>query len=76
VIRKRLVLDAADLWLQKHDPYYRDGNKWKGRDLDYTYLTAKQQRYRNSKEIPFSNTFALHKLVEAGIGDVFIEWDA
>jgi hypothetical protein len=35
MMRKRLVLDEADQWLLANDPYYLDGNKWKGRDLDY-----------------------------------------
>lgn len=67
---KWLLPDETDLWLEENDPYYRDSNKWKANALEYPYHTVKQQKYRRSVEIPFSNVFKRH-ILGLNIPDVF-----
>jgi hypothetical protein len=47
--------DEADKWLREHDPYYSNKSGHKGKQEEYPYATARQERTKSEMEIPFSN---------------------
>ncbi len=71
---KKKELDETEKWLQANDPYYRDSNKFKFKSMDYPYLTHKQDKYRVTNEIPFSNLFKnkLHEINSKGNIDISV----
>lgn len=55
---RALNLEIGDLWLMENDKYYTDNKSNKMKSMEYPYLTPKQEVYRASKEIVFSNANA------------------
>lgn len=55
-LRDEQLDQITDDWLRENDDYYKNTDKWKTK-ADYCYLTEKQLKYRQHKEIPLSNLF-------------------
>ena len=53
-----LNLEMGDIWLMENDKYYTNNRSNKMKSIEYPYLTPKQEVYRASKEIAFSNANA------------------
>lgn len=61
--------DEADLWLRQHDPYYLSKSGHKSKKDEYPYDTARMERTKAEKEIPFSNlTKAQRVQIKSSLG--------
>lgn len=60
-------LNLVDKWLIENDPYYKNPKSNKIKNFEYPYLTPKQEDYRSSREICFSNVYDYKDLIEQNV---------